>query len=236
MLAECLEGVYRNPGMTEDKVIIVDNNIENRMFTIGVNVGIEQALKKGARYIWVLNNDTIPNPDYLEHSLKRFDLSERCGIVGGKNLRMEDPDQIFWGGSGRSFPSGRCKMGRVSNHDLVLATKENWGPFSSVVIDADIFAMVGLLDPQFLMICSDSDYCFRARLAGYQMWYEPKSVILHHLGASNKTSSAEPSAMRKVMQTDQKRFFNKWSKFTGCTDREQLDAAINNYINNIHPS
>lgn len=211
---------------------MVDNNADNRMFTRGVNVGILDALQRGAQYIWLLNNDAIPGPDYLVHSLRRFTLSPRCAIVGGKNLRMDDPDRIFWGGSGRSFPSGRCKMGLVSRGDLNKPTVEPWGPFSSVVIDARLFSMIGLLDEQFRMISSDSDYCFRARLAGYQFWYEPAAVLRHQIGASGSAREKQPAAMLKVLQTDQQRFYDKWSEITGCMDRDSLDKAINAWIAN----
>ncbi|MBX2868828.1 MAG: glycosyltransferase family 2 protein [Acidiferrobacterales bacterium] len=230
MLDQCLKGLYQNPGIGEENTVIVNNNEQNRMFTRGVNVGIQKAIEKGAHYIWILNNDTVPDADYLESSLTRFHLSPDCGLVGGKNLRMDDPDQIFWGGSGRSFPSGRCKMGRVSKGDLVNATRENWGPFSSVIFDTRVVPLIGLLDEQFLMICSDSDYCFRIRMAGFSVWYEPKSVVLHHLGASNKTRVDSQTPMRKILQTDQKRFFVKWSSITGCKDPQELDRAINAYI------
>lgn len=230
LLERCLEGVYSNVGLTKERVVIVDNNDNNRMFTIGVNEGIHRCLHQSPKYIWILNNDTIPHSDYLEHSLKRFELSEQCGLVGGKNLRMDDPDRIFWGGSGRAFPSGRCKMGRVSKNDLNVATVEPWGPFSSVLVRVDLFSLIGLLDEQFLMICSDSDYCFRIRLAGYKIWYEPKSVVLHHLGASNVDKEAHHPDMLKILQTDQKRFFKKWSRVTGCNDAQALDQAINAYI------
>ena len=200
------------------------------MFTAGVNEGIRKSFQKKAKYIWILNNDTIPSSDYLEHSLNRFDRSRQCGLVGGKNLRMDDPDKIFWGGSGRSFPSGRCKMGRVSNNDLDIATIEPWGPFSSVVVNTELIPLIGLLDEQFLMICSDSDYCFRIRLVGYDIWYEPKSVVLHRLGASSKNKEDHRPEMLKVLQTDQKRFFKKWSRVTGCNDAETLDKSINEYI------
>jgi GT2 family glycosyltransferase len=83
------------------------------------------------------------------------------------------------------------------------------------------------------MICSDSDFCFRIRLAGYTVWYEPESVVLHHLGASNKGKNQLKPEMLKILQRDQKRFFDKWSKVTGCYQRDELDQAINNYINNI---
>ena len=230
LLERCLEGVYANKDMDSDSVIVVDNNKQNRMFTVGINVGIVEALERGAEYVWVLNNDTIPDRDYLTNSLDRFRKSRRCGMVGGKNLRMDDPDRIFWGGSGRSFPSGRHKMGRVSNNDLNKATIEPWCTFSSVIIDARMFSLVGLPDEQFLMICSDSDYCFRIRLAGYQVWYEPRSNVLHHLGASNKGASSHSPEMLAILRRDQKRFFDKWSWVTGCTDREALDGAINEYI------
>jgi len=77
-----------------------------------------------------------------------------------------------------------------------------------------------LLDEKMFNICSDSDFCFRARYAGWKVIYEPSFVIHHKIGASAKPSSAQ----MKIHQQDTIAFENKW--LSGKTfmdlDRELL--------------
>lgn len=219
----CLDALANVKGFDPQWLYIVDNNSNNRYFTIGVNHGLEQAIKDDCDYFWVLNNDTQPYEDYLLASLARFDVNANVGIVGGKNLVTERPDRIFWGGSYNAFPTGSHKAGYVSRGNLNTATQESWATFSSVIIRGETLKRCGLLDSSMRMIFSDSDYCFHVGMKGWQVWYEPEAVILHDTGVSRSAPNKE---IIKIFREDKRKFYHKWVKLTGCKDPEELQAAI----------
>lgn len=222
-LSRCLDALIHVTGFDPSYLYVVNNNNNNRYFTVGVNHGIQQALEDGCDFVWVLNNDTEPHPNYINASLERFKQSKRIGIVGGKNLKTAQPDRIFWGGSYNAFPTGQHKAGYVSKNSLNKATRESWATFSSVMIRAETLRDVGLLDPSMRMIFSDSDYCFSAALKKWQTWYEPKAELLHDCGVSNNGASDE---LKNIFRADKRAFYRKWTNITGCNKPEYLQEAI----------
>ena len=222
-LNDCLDALIKVDGFDPKWLYIVDNNTHNRYFTLGVNHGIEQALNDDCDYVWVLNNDTQPDANYLQATINRFNSNPKIGIVGGKNLVTDRPDRIFWGGSHQAFPTGVHKAGYVSRGSLNEATQESWATFSSVVIRRKTIDNCGLLDGDMRMIFSDSDYCFQAGLNGWQVWYEPEAVILHDTGVSRSTPNP---IIIDIFRKDKRAFYWKWVKITGCEDPEKLQAAI----------
>lgn len=222
-LNRCLDSLVNVKGFDPAYLYVIDNNENNRYFTVAVNEGIKSALNDGCEYVWVLNNDTKVDPDYLQATLKRFTKNKSVGIVGGKNLKTENPDRIFWGGSYKAFPTGQHKAGYVSKDHLSEATRETWATFSSVVIKAQTYEDVGGLDNTMLMIFSDSDFCFSAERKGWQTWYEPSAVIMHDTGVSAKGGNSE---LKKIFRADKQAFFKKWKNITGCNNPEKLQQAI----------
>jgi GT2 family glycosyltransferase len=49
---------------------------------------------------------------------------------------------------------------------------------------------VGFLDERFFMNGEDTDLCFRARLAGWEVWYCAEAVVRHRVSASQVAGSA----------------------------------------------
>ena len=43
---------------------------------------------------------------------------------------------------------------------------------------------IGKLDDDFFFLLEDVDLAWRAQLAGYKVWYEPRAVVYHHLSAT----------------------------------------------------
>jgi len=203
-LTNCIDSLVNVDGFDPAYLYVVDNNTNNLYFTIAVNKGIEQALAEGCDYVWILNNDTKVDPNYINASLNRFSKNKKIGIVGGKNLKTEKPDRIFWGGSYNAFPAGQHKAGYVSRGDLDKATRETWATFSSVIIKAQTYHDVGGLDNSMRMIFSDSDFCFSAAQKGWQIWYEPKAIVLHDTGVSARGANDD---LKKIFRSDKVAFF-----------------------------
>jgi len=187
----CLDALINVHGFDPRWLYIIDNNTDNRYFTRGVNAGLELAMQDDCDFYWVLNNDTQPHTEVTDR-----------------------PDRIFWGGSYDAFPTGTHKAGYVSKKSLNSATQESWATFSSVIIRGTTLKECGLLDASMRMIFSDSDYCFHIGIHGWQIWYEPKAVILHD----------------DIFKQDKIAFYRKWSKITNCPEPEILQQAIFNKI------
>ena len=189
-----------------DEVVIVNNNIDNRLFTKAINEGIEQC---NADIYWIVNNDVLPDPHCVEAAVNCFVEQGigQTGIVGSQNRLQSDMDYITWGGSYQAYPAGRHKSGRVSKGELQQRTQETWITFASAFVNANVIRDIGLLDENMRHIGSDSDYCYRARQAGYKCYHEPKSIVYHEPGTSHSTSN---QWLQSVMQADMLCWERKW--------------------------
>jgi GT2 family glycosyltransferase len=200
------------------QLIVVDNNPPhpNLLFTGGVNGGIRQVMRERCRLArnhrcltLVLNNDTVVEPECFLRAVECFIEQgwSTTGIVGPRNVRMSDPDRIFWGGSLQCFPAGKHKTGFVSRGDLAERTEEEWITFSAAFLNMEMVEQIGLLDRNLRHIGSDSDYCFRARTQGWRLYHEPDAVVRHAVGTSGGDA---PDWLRNVMRQDMAYFAQKW--------------------------
>lgn len=179
---------------------IIDNNKENRGFTKGVNIGI---LAGNAPYVWLLNQDAVVLKGAQEALISRFSYGEKVGIVGSMQLDHDDHDLIRHGGTIQAFPNGIHSSGRVSMGHCRVPEKQTWVNFASAMLRREMIKHIGLLDENMFLICSDSDYCYWARYRGWECWYEPRSQVLHRLGASAKNTT-------EWHQKDTLAFMLKW--------------------------
>lgn len=202
---------------------IIDQNPpnRNRYFTWAINRGLRRVLRARDRsrecMIWLLNDDTEVEPDTALQAEACFEEEGwgKCGLVGTRCVKLGEPDRIVWGGSGPCYPNGVHKCGSVAAGQLNLRTEEEWITFASVFVNARTVEDIGLLDQTMEHICSDSDYCFRARAGGWKCFHEPKAVVHHAVGTSNHTRDP---VLIGVMRADRERFKAKW--ITGALFRQ----------------
>jgi GT2 family glycosyltransferase len=158
---------------------------ENLGFAGGCNVGIRDALEAGARYVWLLNNDTVAHPDALSALLETARSRSRCGIAGSKVLFHDRPGTIdHAGGSldprrGQAWHVG-CGEVDAGQHDLDQPAEFVTG--CSLLADMEMIREVGPLDPDYFAYWEDVDLCTRAQRAGWEVVYSAGSRVWHKGG------------------------------------------------------
>jgi GT2 family glycosyltransferase len=168
----------------------------NGGFAYGNNRGIELAYRTGhPDYVYLLNPDAQVRPGAIG-ALVRF-LEERpdVGIAGSS---FENPDGSDWPMAFR-FPSlfGELNEGlqigvvsRMLRRWVVprVMTKEtqptDWICGASMLIRGDVFATIGGLDENYFLYYEETDFCYRAKQAGFPTWYVPDSRVMHIAGQS----------------------------------------------------
>ena len=184
-------------------------------FTKTVNVGIKQATYNyyRSRYspeeynglVWVLNQDAVPLPGSDTALIERMEASPKCGIAASMQVHPEDEDFITYGGSGAVVP-GVHFTGHISEGQHLEPKMMQWANGASMMLRIDMLEEIGLLDENLINLASDSDLSFRARWAGWQVWYEPKSRVKHTLSFS----ANPPDAMKLSAHMDVMRFQGKY--------------------------
>lgn len=204
---ECLESVFKlnypnfrvivvDNGSTDDcgeiieknypKVILILNG-ENRGFAGGNNVGIRNALDQGAEYIWLLNNDTVVDPDALSNMVAEAEKDPGIGIAGSKIYYFGYPRKIWFAGSNidwRRGSSDHIGMGEtdIGQYDYVKQVDRVTG--CSMLVKNTVCEKVGLFDEKFFLYVEEVDWCVRARKAGFKCIFVPSSVVYHKASIS----------------------------------------------------
>lgn len=205
--AECLRSLERQD-YSCSQTIVVDNassdesarsigtlfpqihlflNPRNLGFSGGCNVGIREAIARGAEYVWLLNNDTKVDPKALRALVDMAESDDRIGAVGSVLYWMDQPSRVqVWGGGWVSFWTGRSGHHSASVPEKLL----HYITGASMLIRTSALQHVGLLDEQaFFMYWEDTDLCFRLRRRGWRLAVAQGSVILHKQLASTGRDS-----------------------------------------------
>ncbi len=146
---------------------IVIQTGSNLGFAEGNNIGMKKAIERGADLLLLLNNDTIAAPDLLERFAETFKSHPDAGILGAKGtfefvgLREKDDRRQWELPQELDYVCGACLIVRRS------------------VVEA-----IGYLEPRYFLIWEESDFCFRARKAGFKTITSPQAKIWHKVSAS----------------------------------------------------
>jgi len=168
---------------------------QNVGFAAGMNVGLESALRDGAAYLLILNNDTVVAPDLLGQLLAVAAEDRSIGLVAPKIYYADPPGRLWYAGAmrrrwgpGFSFPGyGRRDAARYNRRrDVDYATG------CGLLARGEVLRQVGLFDAAtFFMYHEDLDLSERVRRAGYRIVYAPQAQMWHKESASTAPLSPQ---------------------------------------------
>ena len=152
-------------------------NKENLGFAAACNQGIRESISRQKEsFIWLLNNDTLPDYRALEKLLDKS-LETGAGITGSL---IKKPNGEFSGGVGRIHPF----FGSVRRPHTPEETNFNYVEGSSFLISPRCLNQVGLLSEDYFLYFEETDYCVRARKQGFSVAWATESVVVHDIGSS----------------------------------------------------
>jgi GT2 family glycosyltransferase len=173
---------------------------ENLGFAGGNNVGMRAALERGARAVLLLNNDTKVAGDFLGWLVYSMNAHPRAAAVSGAVLRFDNPEvldvaylEIFFG-HGLVHRRG---VNALPGHGFDVERQVDVGVGSCLLIRREALERIGLLDDEYFAYHEEVDWCFRARQAGFEIWYQPLSRIWHHGSRSTIDASRTAPAPRE---------------------------------------
>lgn len=172
----------------------------NGGFAYGNNLGIRHALEHhDADYVFLLNPDTEARPDAIGALVRFLQAHPQAGIAGST---YEHSDGSPWPCAFR-FPTLISEFCSALNLGVVtrrfarwemerkmapVAQPVDWISGAAMMIRPQVFQAIGGFDENYFLYYEETDFCFRARRAGFQIWYVPESRIMHHMGHSTKVN------------------------------------------------
>ena len=176
----------------DEKIKIIANE-ENLGFAGGNNVGIEYAMEKGADAVLLINNDTIVDENFLVELVKAAEENKRAGVLGSKIYYESDPKRIWSAGGkvNRLLTKGvHIGYDEIDERQYDEIKKCDYLTGCCLLVKKEVVKKIGVLADDYFLYYEDTDYCLRARKAGYDCLYVPASKIWHKISRSSKPGSS----------------------------------------------
>jgi hypothetical protein len=149
-----------------------------------------------SNYLLLLNNDTIVDPEFLTEMVKVAESEPAIGIAGAKVYYYDNPNRLqsvwgeisLWTGQPLFMPRAlaeRIKRIEIDRGQYDSVKEVAWVPGACFLIKKGVLEDIGSLDEGYFSYCEDTDYCLRAKRAGYKIVYVPKAKVWHKGGQSS---------------------------------------------------
>lgn len=179
---------------TRFPTLTIIQNPQNYGFARGNNQAIQ--ISKG-KDILLLNPDTIVEENAIQRMIDYLRQNPDTGIVGPKVLNSDGSFQAqckrgearpwevicYFSRLSNLFPHHPFFSGYLQGH--LDENQSHHVPSISgccMLIRKDVIDQIGLLDERFFAYQEDTDYCVRARKAGWKVTYYPSAQIIHYGG------------------------------------------------------
>lgn len=224
----CLTSLFAQ-GLVQEHVVFVDNasrdgspeavarafpgvvqlhNATNEGYGDANNRGIRHALDRGARAIFLVNNDVVVPPGTLAGLLR--ELETRPGIVGPRVLYLHPPDRVWCAGGVLTFRANLSRMighGRPDGPEYRVTRSVDYVPGCALLASREVFERVGLLEGDYFAYHEDLEFCWKAGHAGF-----PVRVIgalaVHH-DAHSATGGGYNPRRKYMMAVNTVRFLRR---------------------------
>ena len=146
------------------------------------------ALARG-KFLVFLNNDTVPQPGWLDALIGTFTTHPEAGLVGAQLLY---PDGRLQEAGGVVFRDGSAwSYGRFESPEdprYASLREADYCSGAALAIPRELFAAVGGFDTRYApAYYEDTDLAFAVRAAGKRVLYQPASRVLHLEGITSGT-------------------------------------------------
>lgn len=175
------------------KKVIVIESPSNSGFSGGNNLGIKSV---NANYYLLLNSDTLIRPGAIKTLVEKTMRIPKAGLIS-PCLEWPDGNQqesCFNYHTPVSEFIGSAKTGLITKlfRNFIVAQpisdrpqSYNWVSFACVMVKAEVFKTIGLIDEGYFMYFEDVEFCHRAKQAGWEIMYEPSAHVVHLRGGSS---------------------------------------------------
>lgn len=152
------------------------------------NLGLGAAIDAGVaalshepNWLWILHDDSAPEPNALAALSRRAETSPSVAIVGPKLLRWEMPIEIQQMGitvtkTGRPFLLVESEFDQgqfdVTTDTLAVST-------AGMLVSLPIWRQLGGIDDRSPLFAQDIEFAIKARAAGYRVVVEASARVLH---------------------------------------------------------
>ena len=192
-------------------------------FTANHNLGLRGAT---GRYVCILNNDTVIRPGAFDRLIEFLDGHPECGIAAPMIFNPDETAQpccgpfvTLWSElSANVLPAKWVK--RPVEHDAIRNTQyatrrvcyPDWVGGVCLVARREVWETLGGLDEGFYIFFEETDFCRRARNAGWKIAHVLDAEVVH-FGGQNTGEGWMHETKFLIYCRSQLRYFRKHHRF-----------------------
>ncbi|MCF7995574.1 MAG: glycosyltransferase family 2 protein [Chromatiaceae bacterium] len=190
--------------IADDPPLVLIDTGANLGFAGGNNVGLRHVLARGdADYAWLLNSDTVVDPDCLSAMVRRLQRADEPAMCGSRILFYDDPGVVQALGGGRfNRWTAICSqsLGRFLPADQPIdpAAYEQQMTYivgCSWLLPRRFIDDVGLMDERYFLYYEEVDWVLAAK-GRYRLCYADDARVYHKEGSSIGSPTGErPSSL-----------------------------------------
>jgi len=196
---------------------------ENTGFAPAVNRGIEKA---DTEYVLLLNNDTIPEPDFIEKMQSAIQKDEKLFAVSALMIKASDHRLVDSAGDGMTILGWAYQRGIDEPVEKYQKQEKVFSACAGAAIyRRKIFDEIGLFDEMHFAYLEDIDISWRARLYGYEILYEPAARV-YHLGSATSGSRYNSFKVRLSSRNNILLHYKNQSKLQKIVNHIPLQLGI----------
>jgi len=196
--------LFKKTGEKKDVTTKLIRLKTNLGFAEGNNIGMTDALRNGANYVILLNDDTQVDTNTISNLLKEARKHKEAGAISPKiyfakgyefhnKYKSEDLGRVIW------YAGGDIDWDNVygSNHGVDSVDREQFDKVRQtdfttgccVIFPRQVLEKVGLYDEKYFAYLEDADLSQRIREAGWKVLYSPKAHLWHKVAQSSGIGS-----------------------------------------------
>jgi|UPI000371440D GT2 family glycosyltransferase len=202
-------------------------------WTGGINRCVAYVLEHGHSndLVLTINDDVDIAHDYIAQKVARS-VQYPQSIIGSVCVDQQHPDCIET--SGLVMDAKRCRLSPLFPHSASLQAmkkqhptmiKATHLPGKGVLIPLAFFHQLGLYDAQHLpQYHADTEYIYRAHLAGIAIYVDMDSIVLSEVNTSNGGRYAKHMSLRQLIQSVRSPYgLNAWRSYHYLASRYHRD-------------
>jgi GT2 family glycosyltransferase/glycosyltransferase involved in cell wall biosynthesis len=224
----CLRALAAHPPQAACEILVVDDGstdqtvqwmpqVQGLRYEVRAsNGGFIEACNDGVArsrgtYVVLLNNDTVPQPGWLDALLETFSTVPRAGLVGAQLLYpdgrlQESGGVLFQDGSAWSY--GRFESPEDPRYSALRDVDYCSG--AAVMLPRALWDQLGGFDTRYRpAYYEDTDLAFAVRASGHRVLVQPASRVVHDEGTSNGTDTQ--SGVKAYQVRNRGVFAAKWA-------------------------
>lgn len=197
-LKDCMESLLLQD--TDDfEIIIVDNGSNDesvkflkenypdvRIIKLNKNYGFCKAVNEGIKasklkYVMLLNNDMTFDKSMVREMIQFMESKKNAFSCQAKMLQMLNPDKTddagdYYCALGWAFARGKDKASSKYNTSCKIFASCG----GAAIYRREYLNKTGLFDEEHFAYLEDIDLGYRARILGYDNYYNPKALVYHY--------------------------------------------------------